>query len=68
MRKLLMKFRNKMPPTPQQQHRTHPVEIRAGSGPHAAQLWCTRCRKHVQWITQAQAELLKGTENGLHKN
>lgn len=54
--------------TPQERHAQHDVEVRAGKGPHPAQLWCTRCRKHVQWITQAQAELLKGTKNGLQTN
>ena len=54
--------------TPQQRHAQHQVEVRPGSGPHPAQLWCRQCQRHVQWITQAQAELLKGTENGLHKN
>ncbi len=49
------------PVPPQQRHADHPVEVRTGTGPHVAQLWCQRCRKHIQWITQAQADILKAT-------
>jgi len=56
--------------TPQQRHADHPVEVRTGTGPHAAQLWCQRCGRHVQWITQAQANILKATpnESRIHSN
>jgi len=33
----------------------HTVEIRPGSGPHAYQLWCLVCNKHVQWISASDA-------------
>jgi hypothetical protein len=49
----------KKPQTPQQKHARHPVEVRDGRGPHAAQLWCVRCGKHIQWITRSQADMLK---------
>jgi hypothetical protein len=52
----------KKPQTPQQRHRDHPAEVGPGAGPHAARLWCRQCRKHIQWITQAQADLLKGNK------
>jgi hypothetical protein len=48
------------PLTPQQRHARHPAEVRPGAGPHAARLWCVRCNKHIQWISQAQANYLKG--------
>jgi hypothetical protein len=58
------------PVPPQQRHADHPVEVRTGTGPHVAQLWCQRCRKHIQWITQAQADILKATpdESRIHSN
>jgi len=46
------------PVSPQEKHAQHPTEVRAGAGPHAARLWCVKCRKHIQWITQAQKDLL----------
>ena len=33
----------------------HSVELRPGSGPHAYQLWCTVCNKHVQWVSAKDA-------------
>lgn len=33
----------------------HSVEIRKGSGPHAFQLWCLVCNKHIQWVNNTQA-------------
>ena len=54
--------------TPAERHALHDVEVRPGKGPHPAQLWCRRCQKHVQWITRAQADLLKGNSNDLQKN
>jgi hypothetical protein len=48
------------PTPPQIRHAQHPVIVRPGAGPHAARLWCLRCSKHIQWITQTQADFLKG--------
>lgn len=39
-------------------HDDHETELRPGSGPHAARLWCVKCNKHIQWITQAQRDML----------
>lgn len=39
-------------------HDNHEVEVRPGSGPHAARLWCVNCNKHIQWITRDQNSLL----------
>lgn len=39
-------------------HDNHEVEVRPGSGPHAARLWCVKCNKHIQWITRDQNSLL----------
>jgi hypothetical protein len=33
----------------------HPVELRRGKGPHAFQLWCLVCNKHIQWVNNRQA-------------
>jgi hypothetical protein len=44
--------RGKPPVTPQQRHHTHPVIIRPGRGPHAGEIYCVQCKKHVQWLTQ----------------
>jgi hypothetical protein len=33
----------------------HPVELRKGVGPHAFQLWCKTCNKHIQWVNSRQA-------------
>ena len=33
----------------------HSVELQQGNGPHAYQLWCTVCNKHVQWISASDA-------------
>ena len=38
----------------------HTVELRSGSGPHAYQLWCTVCNKHVQWISAVDALKITG--------
>lgn len=35
--------------------RDHQMELRKGSGPHAYQLWCTECNKHVQWVSTRDA-------------
>ena len=34
---------------------THQVELRKGKGPHAFQLWCKVCNKHIQWVNNTQA-------------
>jgi hypothetical protein len=39
-------------------HDDHETEVRAGSGPHAARLWCVKCNRHIQWITRDQNQLL----------
>lgn len=38
----------------------HQMELRKGSGPHAYQLWCTVCNKHVQWISAVDALKITG--------
>ena len=38
----------------------HSVELRRGSGPHAYQLWCLVCNKHVQWISAVNALKITG--------
>ena len=47
---------------PLERHATHETQVRAGSGPHSGQLWCVKCRKHIQWITQTQYQLLLNTK------
>lgn len=49
----------RQPQTPQQRHAQHETELRPGTGPHAARLWCVQCQKHIQWVTQSQAQLLQ---------
>lgn len=48
----------KKPMTPQVRHATHEVIIRAGRGPHPGELYCKKCRKHVQWVSQQQYQQL----------
>lgn len=43
---------------PRVNHNNHEVEVRPGTGPHAARLWCVECDQHVQWITRDQDQLL----------
>ena len=38
----------------------HQMELRKGTGPHAYQLWCTVCNKHVQWISAVNALKITG--------
>ena len=38
----------------------HQIELRKGSGPHAYQLWCKVCNKHVQWISAVDALKITG--------
>jgi len=45
--------------TPQQRHADHPATVMPGHGPHAARLWCVRCRKHIQWISQRDYEQIQ---------
>jgi hypothetical protein len=40
-------------------HSDHETELRPGSGPHAGRLWCVKCSKHIQWITQQQMATLQ---------
>ena len=49
MRKLL---------TPQQKHQNHHAIVRPGRGPHAGQLFCVKCQKHIQWLSQRDYEFL----------
>ena len=42
--------------TPQQRHHNHPAEVRPGRGPHAGEIYCVKCNRHIQWISQAQLE------------
>jgi hypothetical protein len=46
------------PPRVRVNHENHECEVRPGSGPHAARLWCVQCNKHIQWITRDQDRLL----------
>lgn len=39
-------------------HDTHPVEVRAGQGPHAGQLYCVQCQKWIQWLCRSDYEFL----------
>jgi len=45
---------------PIKQHLTHPAEIRPGAGPHRAQLFCLKCKKHIKWLTEKE---MKWQEN-----
>lgn len=38
----------------------HTVELRKGTGPHAYQLWCLVCNKHVQWVSAVNALKITG--------
>ena len=38
----------------------HSVELRPGKGPHAYQLWCLVCNKHIQWVNNKQAIRITG--------
>jgi hypothetical protein len=41
-------------------HETHPVtvHINVDSGHHYGSLFCERCKTQIQWLSQADAELL----------
>ena len=39
----------------------HPVYITQGRGPHAYQLKCSHCDKHLQWLSRQQAVKLMAT-------
>jgi len=47
------------PVPPQVKHAKHETEVRSGAGPHAARLWCVKCNKHIQWISQSQLQVLE---------
>lgn len=53
-----------MKPTPFQRHFGHNVEVRSGSGPHAAQWYCVQCQKHVAWISRNHVNHIQGEKNG----
>ena len=39
---------------PTNTHLRHPASIKPGRGPHHAQLWCLKCKKHIKWLTPAE--------------
>ena len=39
-------------------HDTHAVEVRAGKGPHAGELYCMQCKKSIQWLSRQDYEFL----------
>jgi len=49
----------KKPVPPQVRHAQHETLVRAGRGPHPGELWCVKCSKHIQWITQQQMATLQ---------
>jgi hypothetical protein len=44
------------PKPPLEKHAKHRAEVRPGVGPHAGQLWCVKCNKHVSWLSKIQYE------------
>lgn len=49
----------KKPQPPQVRHARHPTELRPGAGPHAARLWCVKCNRHIQWVSENQAQQIR---------
>lgn len=40
-------------------HSQHPVQVRAGKGPHKGELYCVKCGKHIKWLSQQHYTNLK---------
>jgi hypothetical protein len=41
----------------------HPVEVREGTGPHIAEIFCIKCQKHVQWMSKQDYAIYKDLKN-----
>lgn len=38
-------------------HMKHIAEVRAGSGPHAGELFCLECQRHIVWLTAEEYKI-----------
>lgn len=48
-------------------HLQHQATVRKGSGPHAGQLFCVECQRHITWLSKSeyrQAKKIIGNQNG----
>jgi hypothetical protein len=46
---------------PTNKHLTHPAEVREGKGPHAGQLYCLKCKKHIKWLTELEVKIAQNS-------
>jgi hypothetical protein len=42
-------------------HLQHQAIVREGVGPHAGQLFCVECQRHIMWLSRAEYKIAKGS-------
>ena len=45
-------------------HMKHQAQVLDGKGPHAGQLFCLECQKHIMWLTKQEMKIYKELTNG----